>query len=77
MEEAQALPNSLEDFAERFEALSDIARDHGIESHIILADPDQLSGNTKMASLWNGCAYRMIGMLGVARADLAKDTREA
>lgn len=68
MEEAQALPNSLEDFAERFEALMEEANGYGFEGVVLLLDQDMFGRKTTLETVRKCCPYRAIGALATYRA---------
>jgi hypothetical protein len=63
-------PNSLEDFADRMNALQKEAREYGIDSVCVLLANDQLSREEAKAVNWFGGWVTAIGMLEYAKAQM-------
>jgi len=66
------VPNSLDDFTDRFEALQAEATKYGISTHVLLMDDDPISQSTGYISLYEGNVYTLLGGLQCARHQLLK-----
>ena len=73
MPEPEVLPNSLDDFYGRFQALLDEADGYGLEGVIVLRDRNVLSGYTDTSFCHNMSMTDVVGLMSCIGSRVRRD----